>query len=564
MARRTLVLVVIAVVLVMMRPAGQTTPARAGRVIVPAHATVEPLAQPTRGGNAVLRVRFEEGYKLPVHFRYATEVGTVVLADDGRGFDQRAGDGLFTALGTMDLAAVRARLVRLSTSRTAMPLRAWRHRSRSAVDDRVSPQLWQPGQQVPWVAWGEPGNISQAQSLLIRDLGVVEDPSRTSTACGQPSMGAWSFGYLMEQMANTPVTGVTGSEFAAAWLDRWASAQVVNGWTVNPRTLVQSQIIDPWLAASGGNGASLDLAKAPFRLLAIVNRLDLRSQAAYGGTSGGELRFVFTHAGADCDDDGSVFNVIFEFGIPAASCLNLKALAGQWKALDALALGSPQYNAALEAITEQVVAANAGGSKPNGSALNQLRTNENRLDDTGDGLDWQMREFRIDATTHLLGQTTTTQTPDSLTEFGSTFADYVNEHAPAINLDDYVVPLRYPTLANPFRAGASFLSFGTFWDGTVAHPIVDRDARHKASLNTCNGCHSRETDTAFTHVGKAPFGTEAPLSGFLTGIWVDDPADGSPTRYFDDLTRRAVDLDALLNEPCFVAPLDLPLMALSH
>ncbi len=49
------------------------------------------------------------------------------------------------------------------------------------------------------------------------------------------------------------------------------------------------------------------------------------------------------------------------------------------------------------------------------------------------------------------------------------------------------------------------------------------------------------------------------LSKFLTGGWVDDPADGVPMRYFNDLERRATDLDALLTTPCFVLPLDLPL-----
>jgi hypothetical protein len=563
MVRRTIALVAVGSLLLVTRPTGQTAPPRAGRVLVPLQATIEPLLQPTVGGNAVLRVRFEDGYSLPQRFRYLTEYGPVVLADDGQGFDLQAGDGLYTALGTIDLAAARARGLRLSTSRTATPTRAWRHRSWTPVQ-AVPNTNWQPGVRASVEPWGDPANISAEHSLLIRDLGVVENRSRTSWRCGEPSMGKWSFGYLMEQMANTPATGVTGSQFAMAWLQHWASPQSVNGWTVNARTLVNSKIIDPWLAVSAKPG-TLDLAKAPFKLLAIVNRMDLRNQAAYGGSSAGELRFVFTHTG-DCDDQSAdPFNVILEFGVTGGKCSVLKGLAQQWKALDAHVVGSPQYNAALEAITEQVVAANAGGLKPNGSALNQLRTNENRLDDTGGGLDWQLREFRIDPTTHLLVQVPTTQTPDRLSNFGSTsFVDYVNAHAPGIDLDDYTVPLTYPTAADPFRAGAAANFVGMFWDGSPAHPIVDRGARHKVSLNTCNACHARETHAVFTHVGRASFGHEAPLSGFLTGIWVDDVADGTPSRFFDELTRRAVDLDAILGESCFVAPLDVPTLAVSH
>jgi hypothetical protein len=54
------------------------------------------------------------------------------------------------------------------------------------------------------------------------------------------------------------------------------------------------------------------------------------------------------------------------------------------------------------------------------------------------------------------------------------------------------------------------------------------------------------------------------LSGFLTGISVADAADGWPVRHFDDLERRAVDMDALISESCFAFPLDLPLLAASH
>jgi len=38
----------------------------------------------------------------------------------------------------------------------------------------------------------------------------------------------------------------------------------------------------------------------------------------------------------------------------------------------------------------------------------------------------------------------------------------------------------------------------------------------------------------------------------MTGIDVVDPFDGSPTRHFDELERRAVDLDALANSVCIV------------
>jgi hypothetical protein len=522
-------------------------------------ATIEPLAKAVPGGNAVLRVRFDERRTPPPRITYQTEGGKVVLADDGAGYDAKAGDGLYTALGSMNLVAFRDRLLRLSNSRTALPARAYRTRSRQVVDARLDPSLWRAGQPFAFEPWGDPAAIDPMRSLLVRDTSVVEDATRTRGSCAQTSMGPWSFGYLMEQMANTPFTGVTGAQLTREWLDTWLTDQVVNGWTVHDRSLMQSLILDDWIAASGGPGQPLDLSKAPFRLLAIVNRLDLRHQAAYGGTSGGELRFVFMYMPPGCNALGRTFEVIFEFGLPISGCVNQQAWAQQWKSLDSMPVGSPGYNAALEAITQQVVVANAGGGKANGSALNQIRVNEHRLDDTGDGLDWELRQFVLDPFTHKLKLAPLSQTPGRSVDNATQLNPYVNSHEAAINADDYVVPLTYPAGVR-FRAGSVVYSALSYW---YSSGIADAEARHRFSLNTCNGCHGGDTDTDFRHVGIAPFGTPAPLSGFLTGTWAYDPVTVSPQHFFDDLERRAVDMDALLQTSCFLIPLDVPLVA-SH
>jgi hypothetical protein len=104
---------------------------------------------------------------------------------------------------------------------------------------------------------------------------------------------------------------------------------------------------------------------------------------------------------------------------------------------------------------------------------------------------------------------------------------------------------------------------GMFWNNPASPTITNRQARHLFSLNTCNACHAGETNTPFTHVGVAPFGAPVPLSGFLTGINVNDPADGTPSRHFEDLTRRAADLDALLNSPC-IGIIKIPRLHMVH
>ena len=539
--------------------AGQQSPAQAPPHYVVDEATIEPLTRPVAGGNTVLRVRFSNRTRPPLRIPYATEGGTVVLSDEGTGLDARAGDGLYTAVGSLDLMAFRDRLMRLSRSQTAMPLRTYRTRARVETGTRLDPSQLIAGRQFQFEPWGDPAAISPSRSLLVRHLGVVEDATRTRAACGQPSMGVWSFGYLMEQMANTPVTGVTAAQLTRQWLDTWMVPQSVNGWTVQNRSLMQPELLDAWIAASGGPGMPLDLSIAPFKLQAIVNRVDLRSQGAYGGSGGGELRFVFLFMPDGNCSIGKTFQVIFEFGVPAFGCLSQQAYAQQWKNLDMLPIGSAAYNAALEAITQQVVVAGAGGAKANGSAINQVRVNENLIDDTGGGVEWQFRQFAIDPISHLLTNATLAQTPGAAVDKATQLAPYVNAHEAAILDDDYVVPLAYP-VGVKFRAGALVYDSIGIWS---APAIANPEARHRFALNTCNGCHTKETDTEFSHVRRAGFGTMAPLSGFLTGVWAPDPANATPDHHFDDLERRALDLEAFLGTSCFAAPLDMPLFA-SH
>src|SRR5207244_74412 len=62
--------------------------------------------------------------------------------------------------------------------------------------------------------------VDKERELMVTVTSVVEDPVRTFDPCtnsGTP-MGAWTFGKLMEQMANQPVTGLDPAEFTRRWL----------------------------------------------------------------------------------------------------------------------------------------------------------------------------------------------------------------------------------------------------------------------------------------------------------------------------------------------------------
>ncbi len=523
-----------------------------------------PLPNPTAEGNALVIVQFARDEKLPPQLTIDVEEGQLTLHDDGKNGDENAQDGRFSAITKLDLETLRkSNEERLARSPDAtVPIFVNRAR---VSEDRASILLerFKRPDLIDLTPFGLPSKVDIRRSLMITDPSVIGDPTRTRTACtgaGSSSMGKWSFGYLMQEMANQSLTGISPSDFTLKWLGTWLNPQNINGWTVAQRNAIQTQVIDPWIAASGGPGKPLDLSKAPFRLLAIVNRIDLRQNLTYGGGSAGEGRFVFGVLSGSCTP--LRFTVIFEYGIKKRGCKDVKNWGQQWKDLDLLALGSPAYNAALEAITEQFVKANSDPAKPNGSALNQLRTNEIALAGP-----WELREFQVaptgDPMAGLLKEVTVKQTPDITLNRTATLVKYVNGDTPNILAGKHVVPLDFPP-GTHFLGGSALTDPGMFWNNPASPTITDRQARHLFSLSTCNACHAGETRTNFTHVEVAAFGAPVGLSGFLTGIDVPDPADaGVPIRHFDDLARRAADLDALLNSPC-LAIIKIPRLRMVH
>ena len=121
--------------------------------------------------------------------------------------------------------------------------------------------------------------------------------------------------------------------------------------------------------------------RLPFRLLAIVNRIDLAKTSAYGGAQPGETRLVFglldvTGCPTHNTSPTRQMTVIFEYGDPLNSCQPLKIARMNGSHFSSLAIGSPAYNAALQNLTDDVTLANSAPSKPNRSAINRVRTNE--------------------------------------------------------------------------------------------------------------------------------------------------------------------------------------------
>lgn len=405
--------------------------------------------------------------------------------------------------------------------------------------------------------------VDISRELMITDLRVIEDPLRTNPRNG--ARATWTFKYLIEQMAGTR----DPSDFALRWLSTWERDQFVNGFVATARPRIRELVIDPWLKASGGR--RLDLAKAPFKLLAIVNRMDLRSTDLNRVDSAGEGRFVFGVLGADGKPlkptAGTVpggFMVIFEYELMARRMEELGEWARSWHDLGRLPIGGSDYNAALERITRRFSDRGAGAGKPNSSALNQLRTNEVSL-----GIPWELREFVIDGVSGLLAPHTVALTPDTVDLNGTAnFADLVNLNESEILDGSFDLAPAYfgaASLSGPFQP-SDFPDFATRTFTTnplvpgffnipwSAAGIASNDARHALALNTCGGCHRDETGTAFLQIGfpdnhALPLTLRSPakLAGFLTGITLPDPVDPATSRHFADLDRRRQDLDQLLS-----------------
>ena len=406
--------------------------------------------------------------------------------------------------------------------------------------------------------------VQTPSQLMITDLKVVEDPVRTNPRQGKRA--TWSFKYLMEQMAGSR----DPADFTLQWLKQWENDQFINGHLVTARPNIRNLVINPWLAASGGK--KLDLNKAPFKLLAIVNRMDMREHDAQGiVTTAGEGRFVFGVLGSDgkplppaAGPSPGGFTMILEYELPATTMRELGAWAKQWKDLDKHPLGSVKYNAALENLTRQFTDRGRAPNKPNQNAINQIRTNEISLHPT-----WELREFVIDAGNGLLQQKTVTATPDSI-QFNGTegLTQMINDNEASILNNTFSMDgsnEAASSISGPFQA-VNFVDFGlrTFKTNLLFEPFYDipwsaagirnNTARHQLALNTCNGCHRDETATGFLHIGfpqahslPASLGKPAALSAFLTGGQATDPVDATTLRQFAELTRRQADFAELLD-----------------
>ncbi len=514
---------------------------------------------------------------------------SVSLVDDGTSGDLRAGDGVFSIKTEFDFDAFAkgnnqlARTTNLEKqlffapgnrqaitqqkifatgnalefsgisngkeARFALPLDA----AQIKVNDTIRLPLLNIPIGLPPEVDPIPAAISIPQSLMVTDVSVVNDPGRTwacsttnSSPAGNP-VGEWTFWRLMENMANG--TSST-SDFIKALFKHWTVAQTINGFNVAARPNVYQKVIKDWEIRSGGAGATLLPQESPFRLLGIVLRVDLRGGTGpYAGGDAGEGRFVFALHDGDCNNLSKT--IILEYKVPISGCSNIRTWAQKWVAL----AGSPNYNADLESLTQVFTAAGANPSAPNQSAIGQVRTNEFL---PGSPL-WELREFVLPATGGNLVETDVKQEPHISFNNSATLASYLNANWPLLvgpPSAQHSVPPSMTAGSAPvpvlWNAPAGLLTVPTTPAPVTPPPATVRDdALFELALNTCSGCHQMETSTPFAHLdyNSVP-GFPAQLSGFLTGISVPDPRNPAVMRNFNDLARRAADLNVAATMSC--------------
>lgn len=424
--------------------------------------------------------------------------------------------------------------------------------------------------------------INPAMELLITDVAVVDSPQASYP-------GIWSWGHLMEQALGKE----EAPQKVAEWLDSWRRGQISNPQdpTVKgpaPREEVSERIILNWQKRDGYAPGSREpwkpnLANAPFRLLAIVNRMDLGLPIApksgsggyYGSNStvdstAGEARLVYCLVDGNDRVAEPGLTLIAEYGLDASKEGRRLDWAIAWHALGEHKAFDGAYLDALATLSRCFIdkrPEKTGNPLPPapekpptvlehlnqdaaGNSMQLLRLRIN------DGVTGKVREFREFAVRE--GNLSPAVLP------GAPAAEFFDEKKPAnreltqwledeaarqrskqeIELRDKVIKERLPiqiALPATLKVSRKEMAVGTFalpalqpedhWNGWA---MRDPELRRTVSLNSCCGCHCGDTNSAFFHVFPREKGEASALSKYLR-------TDGTAWRIKDPQSNDRLD-----------------------
>lgn len=330
----------------------------------------------------------------------------------------------------------------------------------------------------------------------FRELEIVDEDVTFDVRARNAGAGPWSFRHLAVEAAG-------GAEDVAARV-------VERGLAGSPAF---SDVLEGWPRSRAGG---LDLARAPMRLIAISNRIDLGA-AADAVSPSGEGRFVFAMTrgpGDDPSSEATPATVILEYALPSVK--SPLEWAAAWHALGRID-DRDEYRRELERVTRSFTERGAGDG---GSALAQVRASKR----SGDG-HVALYELAFDGTGDL-SRRGLRNTPRSEVVLDADFQAWARAHEVEIRDGRHVLP-------SAFRADV----VDTGRPPVLIADISD-DTQRAFDAATCDGCHRAghgATDGGF-HVSPFRRGRER-LSRF-----VHDTAN----REDDDLARRERDLRARL------------------
>lgn len=366
-----------------------------------------------------------------------------------------------------------------------------------------------------------------------KELIATDEELLAAGADGTRPEAPWSFRHLVEMLAAPGDPQV----FVRSWLATWqrtATDASEGSLPLDVRAAVRSELACRWLHATPANACDAtcgtcaseiyDLAKAPFRLLAIVNRLDLSETTSGCVPDAAEGRLVFVAV-----RDGVVqpLSLIFEYAVDGTKAGDPSA----WHALGGLS--GPEYGAALEALTRSFTDATRSDLAP--SRLKQLRTSENL--GVASGASFELRQFVLKE--GMLAPTALTNTAVDFMNGTTTLTKHVKEHFSQIFAGDNAI-------TSAQRTAVSTLPSADFkWVDDQSETNREMDL---FGLSTCNGCHGGHrgdtTSLPFSHIGVNSMG-QTVLSRFL-----QDPSSGGA----DELSFRGRSLARRIAGECGDTP----------
>ena len=404
--------------------------------------------------------------------------------------------------------------------------------------------------------------VSPRGQLYINAPEVLDNARAKNILSGTSGPGgAWSFAFAMREILELPEN--PGTDFARIdaedkAVDNFISmygANTVNGVVASNRQIARDVLRAAWgtiqvtpPAQSGITPKPVSkkwLGGAPFKLVAIVNRMDIvkrTSSGAVSDTTAGEGRLVFGFTGR------SSATVIFEYDLPIGAAsgssptLTQNSWTEEWKKLKPFltdtnptrpgvqpneglttqptipagvnGINAENYRKALQGITDKFVL--RGAQKVPGSllarqaAISQIRTNEFIQSP------WQLREIIRDRSSPGVVKLKNTTTKNAFsvanksdtalgawvdlnvtcqgTANGST-QPFGNCKFIALNNS---LPDTVTQTGRTFRLGPTADADFRQWFG------VDRNniKRRFFALNTCDGCHQSEGLALFVHTDQ--------------------------------------------------------------